>query len=48
VKQKLWIAWGVMAVTTVLVAIVTDSFAISEGFAIVCALFGWAAFLVRS
>lgn len=45
-KRKLWIMWGVLSVTAVLVGIVTDSFPVTMAFAVVAAGAGWAAFLV--
>jgi hypothetical protein len=45
-SRKLWIMWAVLAVTTVLVGIITDNFPITMGFAVATAAAGWAAFLV--
>jgi hypothetical protein len=46
-NNKLWVMWGVMAATTVLVGIITDNFPLTMGFAVVSAGAGWAAFLTR-
>ena len=46
-SNKLWVMWGVMVATTVLVGIITDNFHLTVGFAVVCAGAGWAAFLTR-
>lgn len=46
-KRKLWIMYGVLAVTTFIVGIVTDSRPLTYGFAFAAAAAGWAAFLIE-
>lgn len=46
-SNKLLIMSGVMAATTVLVAIITDDFPLTMGLAVVSAGAGWAAFLTQ-
>lgn len=45
-KTKLWVMWGVLSATTILVGVVSGSFPLTLCFAVAAAGAGWAAFLV--
>lgn len=44
-KHKLWVGWGIMGILTIIAGL-ADNVIAAYTFAIICAIFGWAAFFV--
>lgn len=47
-KQKLWIAWGVIGLTAILSAVIGDSRIVTYLLAFISVTFGWIAFFKKT